>query len=106
MLLAVCLGEQPLVLEGRGTTAYLYIECSSDDTFGPLYMFTVFDDGEEITTFRDIVTAITACFIMCWVFDKKIPKAILWYAVTARRIYLPQKQCSGHKKGAEFFNQI
>jgi hypothetical protein len=106
MLLVVSLGDQPLVFEGRGTTAYPHVECSTDDVFETLCMFTVFVDGVEITSCQDIVTAITACFIMYWVFDIKYPKPFYGMLSMLDTFVFRKNSVKATQKVLNFVNQI
>ncbi len=76
MLLPYCLGDKPLVAATDRVTPYPHMKCSETDQglFGPLTSYIVCADRLQITTCKDLVSALTSCFICYWLFNIKYPK--------------------------------
>jgi hypothetical protein len=107
MLLTHGLNEQPLVSEGgRAATLYPYVDCTSGDVFGAVRMFTVYADGAEVTTTGDIVNAITACFLMFWLFDIQYPKHFCGLLSLLDNIIYNKKSVRMPQKVSNFINKF
>ena len=102
MLLSVCLNDQPLLSNSTRTTPFPYVNYFGDsDVFGPLTTFKVYADATEVTSCRDVVTAVTCCFLMYWIFDIKYAKPYYRtlafldnYVFKKNSVSLPQKVIS------------
>ena len=99
MMLSLCLMERPLVANSNDTktTPYPHVVCDTD-VFSAQSVYTVYADNTEITTCSDIVTALTVCFDIYWIFDIQYPKhyrnvlSLLDIAVFRKRsVKAPQK---------------
>ena len=73
MMMAHGLGEKPLASHARRRTPYPQVVFSGD-VFAEKTAYTVIADSVEVVTCSNIVAAITACFLVHWIFDIQYPK--------------------------------
>ena len=58
----------------KRTLPYPFIKQVGDDVFDPCTNFIVCADNVDITYCKDIVSALTTCFIVYWIFNISYPK--------------------------------
>jgi len=75
MLLSHCFSEQPLVTAEKQQTPYPHLRHYGDsDVFGSQTSYDFYADDYEVCTCADIISAITACFAIYWIFDIQYPR--------------------------------
>ena len=72
MMMAHGLGEKTLVSDAQRRSPYPQVVFSGD-VFGEKTAYTVIADNVEVVTCSNIVAAITACFVVHWIFDIQYP---------------------------------
>jgi len=74
VLLSHCFRESALVSEGSQTCYPHICFVGDDDVFGAMTVFNLMADHTDVTSCTDIITAVTACFSLYWLFDIQYPK--------------------------------
>jgi len=98
VLLSHCFRESPLV-SGGSQTCYPHI-CfvGDDDVFGTLTVFNLMADNTDVTSCTDIITAVTACLALYWIFDIQYPKNFMVFSPFWIRMY-SEVQCECDTEG-------
>jgi len=73
LLLSVCMSERQLVSSVECRTPYPHVYADGD-IFNSATRFTVSADGADVVTCSSVISAITACFILYWLFNIEYPK--------------------------------